>query len=148
MWHEDERMSTLLSLLLEWDGKHKSALEVAHRALKAIENSEERLEEEGLVRWNMARLNTARLQCEVGQFEEALELLQTVDAEPTLHTILLLAVVHWRLKNFDDAVSTLEVALDMVENDDKATRSIQVCIAAAHLYAGNKGEAMNAVKIP
>lgn len=139
-------MSTLLSLLLEWDGKYMSALEVSLRALKVMENSQERLEEEGLARWNMARLNTARLQCQVGQFEEALQLLQTVDAEPTLATILLLSVVHWRLNNFEDAASTLEVAVDMLpEEDNKARRSIQVCIAAAHLYGGHMEEAMHTV---
>ena len=51
----------VLSLLLEWNCLSGSALEAAQKALSIIESSEDRFEPSGVLVWNMAKLNVARL---------------------------------------------------------------------------------------
>jgi hypothetical protein len=58
---EDVKVCMALSLLLEWNGLTRSALDWSQKALASTESSETRFADEGAQVWTMAKLNTARL---------------------------------------------------------------------------------------
>ncbi|OQV18487.1 putative Tetratricopeptide repeat protein 37 [Hypsibius exemplaris] len=130
------RTSIVLSLLLEWKGLKRSALESAQKTLSVIESSEVRFEPAGAELWEMAKLNVARLLSETGSHRESLTVLETVEAEPSLGMVLLLAVVHFHLENYEQVGAMLEVADSMSETKTEKS-TIQLAAAVKHLCQGN-----------
>jgi hypothetical protein len=83
---------------------------------------------------------------ENGGFKESLAILETIETEPTLGMVLLLALVHFHLADFKQALSMLDVASDMTE-EGHTKASLQIAIAAVHFFNGRVEEASALAKL-
>ncbi|XP_055341469.1 SKI3 subunit of superkiller complex protein-like [Paramacrobiotus metropolitanus] len=131
---ESSKSCMLTCILAEWAGLLRTGLDQAQNALQlcaetgvAFGKHQQKLVDE-------SRLNLARFLSEINRHSEALDMLSSVESEPSRCSILLLLLVHFRLGNYEDADGLIEVLTEMDAGDAQFSGCVQMLRCVVKLY--------------